>query len=182
VLPSLAKAVGLNEAIFLQQVHFWMQTNAGREHDGRHWIYNTREQWQRQFPFWSTDAIKRVVQSLRKQGVLLTNANINKTRMDRTLWYTIDYGVLSQLANSPDDRAASPDGGANSPDASGDAAHSNQEITQEITQEMMWTQLRLLGIPDKQAYITIVGRGPFNDPIITIEYARRKLAEKQRRA
>lgn len=67
-------------------------------------------------------------------------------------------------------------------DALGAAAHSNQEINQEIIQEEMWTQMCLLGIPDKPTYITLVGRGPFNDPIITIEYARRNLAEKKRRA
>jgi len=54
--------------------------------------------------------------------------------------------------------------------------------TQEITQEEMWTQLRLLGIPDRPTYIRLVGRSPFDDPIQTVEFARRKLAEKKRRA
>jgi hypothetical protein len=46
----------------------------------------------------------------------------------------------------------------------------------------MWTQLRLLGIPDRPTYIRLVGRSPFDDPIQTVEFARRKLAEKKRGA
>lgn len=189
VLPSLAVHVGLNEAIFLQQVHYWLQGNAGKEYEGRHWIYSTRDQWRRQFPFWSTDAIKRVVQSLRKQGVLLTNADLNKSRMDRTLWYTIDYDALNQLANSPHERADSPDGVAEAPDdeaatpdASGNDAHSNQETTQEITQEELWAQLRLLGIPDRPALLMLLKRGPYNSNIETLELARRRLSAKRHEA
>ncbi len=48
-----------------------------------------------------------------------------------------------------------------------------------ISQEEMWTQLRLLGIPDRPAYLRIVGRAPYDDPTATIELARRKLAEKR---
>lgn len=46
----------------------------------------------------------------------------------------------------------------------------------------MWQQLALLGIPDRPSYIRLVGRAPFDDPIQTVEFARRKLAEKKRRA
>jgi hypothetical protein len=52
--PDLAYSIGLNEAIALQQVNYWLQeTNSGLERDGVRWIYNTTEQWLEQFPFWS---------------------------------------------------------------------------------------------------------------------------------
>ncbi len=35
VLPSLAKAIGLNEAIFAQQLHYWLRGKSGKEHDGK---------------------------------------------------------------------------------------------------------------------------------------------------
>ena len=50
VLPSLAIAIGLNEAIFLQQLHYWLQ-QAGKERDGRRWIYNTYDEWHAPAPF-----------------------------------------------------------------------------------------------------------------------------------
>ncbi len=52
----------------------------------------------------------------------------------------------------------------------------------DIKDKEMWRQLALLGIPDRPSYIRLVGRGMFDDPIQTVEFARRKLAEKQRRA
>ncbi|RVR60047.1 DUF4222 domain-containing protein, partial [Citrobacter freundii] len=52
--PDLAYSIGLNEAIALQQINYWLQeTKSGMESDGVRWIYNTTEQWLEQFPFWS---------------------------------------------------------------------------------------------------------------------------------
>ena len=57
VLPSLAKEIGLNEAIMLQQIHFWISK---RKHlkGGKHWVYNTYDGWADQFPFWSRSSRK----------------------------------------------------------------------------------------------------------------------------
>ncbi|GAB1676313.1 hypothetical protein JNE12001_21830 [Escherichia coli] len=44
--PDLAYSIGLNEAIALQQINYWLQeTKSGMESDGVRWIYNTTEQW-----------------------------------------------------------------------------------------------------------------------------------------
>lgn len=93
VLPSLALIVGLNEAIVLQQVHYWVTLNIkdGRNYEeGEYWTYNTYEKWQEQFPFWSLDTIKRTIKRLEKVGLLITD-NFNKWKMDKTKWYRIDY-------------------------------------------------------------------------------------------
>jgi len=95
VNPRLAKAIGLNEAIILQQMHYWLSsTGAGVEHDGRQWIYNTLEQWQEQFPFWSIDTIKRAIAGLRKAGIVEVQ-QLNKRKHDHTNFYTIRYGHTS---------------------------------------------------------------------------------------
>jgi len=134
VLPSLAVAVGLNESIFLQQLHYWLQKSR-KEHEGRVWIYNTIDEWQEQFPFWSTDAIHRVIKSLRKSGVLLTTDKLNKSRMDRTLWFAIDYGVLIDIANSQCGVAESRSHVAESRSPECEFATSNQYISQDNTQD-----------------------------------------------
>lgn len=104
VVPTeLAIAVGLNESIVLQQVHYWVQNKekANQDfHDGRYWVYNTYEQWQKQFPYWSIKTIKRIITALEKKGLILTG-NYNKLKIDRTKWYTIDYNALESLHNSP---------------------------------------------------------------------------------
>lgn len=88
---ALAEAVGLNEAIVLQQLHYWISAErSGIEHGGRRWVFNTLESWQEQFPFWSTDTIKRAFTSLRKAG-LIEVEQLAKHRHDRTNYYTIRY-------------------------------------------------------------------------------------------
>ncbi|KJW12843.1 conserved phage C-terminal domain-containing protein [Levilactobacillus spicheri] len=92
VLPSLAVKVGLNEAIVLQQFHYWLQ-RSNNVRDGHKWIYNSFPNWNKQFPFWGLNTLKRAVTSLEKEGYLIT-ANYNKAGFDKTKWYRIDYTKL----------------------------------------------------------------------------------------
>lgn len=89
ILPSLAKKIGLNEAIILQQLHYWLQKSK-HEYDGRRWIYNTYEKWQEQFPWWSTRTIQRIMSELEKQNIIIAG-NYNKLKIDKTKWYSINY-------------------------------------------------------------------------------------------
>lgn len=93
--PTLAKKIGLNEAIVLQQIHFWLNISE-HEIDGRKWIYNTYEDWQKQFPFWSKPTIVRVFSRLEGKGLVISS-NYNKISVDRTKWYTIDYDALEEV-------------------------------------------------------------------------------------
>lgn len=98
VLPSLAKEIGLNEAIFIQQIHFWVSRGWGKEVPGQDglWIYNTHQEWIGQFPFWSESTLKRIITSAKDKGILRTGS-FNKVATDRTTWYSIDYDELSKL-------------------------------------------------------------------------------------
>lgn len=89
VLPSLAKEIGLNEAIMLQQMHYWLLKSAN-EFEGVKWFYKTLEEWQTEFPFWSAMTIRRTLGSLEKQKIIKIG-NFNKKKFDKTKWYTIDY-------------------------------------------------------------------------------------------
>ncbi|EEV8078846.1 helix-turn-helix domain-containing protein [Escherichia coli] len=88
---DLACRIGLNEAIVLQQLHYWLnETNSGTEHGGIRWVYNTTEQWLEQFPFWSESTLKRTFASLKSLGVL-RREQLNKSKRDMTNFYTINY-------------------------------------------------------------------------------------------
>lgn len=89
VLPSLAKEIGLNEAIMLQQMHYWLLKSVN-EFTGVKWFYKTLEEWQTEFPFWSAMTIRRTLGSLEKQKIIKIG-NFNKKKFDKTKWYTIDY-------------------------------------------------------------------------------------------
>lgn len=92
VLPKLAEQIGLNEAIVLQQMHYWL-TNSKHYHDGCKWIYNTYKDWKEQFPFWSDRTIRRTITSLENQKLIITG-NYNKAGFDKTKWYSVDYEML----------------------------------------------------------------------------------------
>lgn len=99
VLPSLAVAIGLNEAIILQQMHYWLKRS---EHvmEGETWIYNTYSQWQQQFPFWGLNTIKRAVQQLEECGIVTSTTRFNRNPIDKTKWYTINYHRLNDFCRS----------------------------------------------------------------------------------
>lgn len=90
VLPSLAKKVGLNEAIFLQQLHFRLLIST-QVRDGHKWIYKSLAEWNEEFPFWSYDTLKRIVAKLEKEGYIVTTNAYNKLKMDKTKWYRVEY-------------------------------------------------------------------------------------------
>jgi len=95
ILPSLAVKIGLNEAIFIQQVHYWLN-KSNNIINNQKWVYKTRQEWQQEFPFWSEATIKRVIAKLKKSGILFVE-QLSKDKRDRVSYYSINYEVL----NSP---------------------------------------------------------------------------------
>ncbi|OQP00880.1 replication protein [Geobacillus sp. 44C] len=95
ILPSLAAAIGLNESIVLQQLHYWLERSTNVQ-EGHTWVYNTYEEWKEQFPFWSESTIRRIITKLEKQGLIITG-NFNRSKIDKTKWYRINYEKLAQL-------------------------------------------------------------------------------------
>ena len=94
--PSLAVAIGLNEAIVLQQIHYWIKNtkNKGYEQDGYKWVYNTYAEWKESnFPFWSENTIQRTFASLEEKG-LVVSIQPMKGKYDRTKYYRIEYTKL----------------------------------------------------------------------------------------
>ena len=119
VLPSLVKLVGLNEAIVLQQIRYWLNINekAKRERnfrDGYWWTYNTQEEWLNQFPWLSLSTLKVILKKLRKMGLIVTRA-FEASKRNQTLWYRIDYEALNRLIEGPKDSSSG--GSSDQPDS-----------------------------------------------------------------
>ena len=97
VLPSLALAIGLNEAIVIQQLHYWLNNaKVGTVKEGQKWIFNTYDEWQKNFPFWSSRTIQRIFSNLEEMGLIIT-AQFDKASYDRTKYYRIDYDKLARF-------------------------------------------------------------------------------------
>ncbi|NBI07070.1 hypothetical protein [Senegalia massiliensis] len=96
---DLAKIIGLNESIVIQQIHYWIEINKSKNinfYEDKYWTYNTMIQWQEEFPFWSIETVKRTLKKVRDKNLLLIG-NFNKLKIGRTLWYTINYSELEKI-------------------------------------------------------------------------------------
>jgi len=95
VLPTLAHKIGLNEAIVLQQVHYWLNPQFNKNlFEGRYWVRNTYEKWQKQFPFLSERTLRRTIMSLEKSGLLISYMG---GHLKQIKFYTIHYERLNEL-------------------------------------------------------------------------------------
>lgn len=117
VSPVLASRIGLNEAIVLQQICYWLEdTTAGVEHDGKRWVYNSINAWNEQFPWWTAKTIQRTVSSLKNMGLIYVE-QLKKRQHDQTNYYAINYEnplladrdnlSLSRETNCPDRKGQS---------------------------------------------------------------------------
>lgn len=103
VLPSLAKRIGLEEAIVLQQIHYWVATQQKTQNErcfkhGFYWVYNTLEQWQEtQFPWWSLMSVRRILKALEDMGLVTSRKLESQTDWNQRKWYTVNYAALRKL-------------------------------------------------------------------------------------
>ncbi len=102
--PVLAKIIGLNEAVFLNQLHYWKQRSKNVR-DGFVWVYKTYLEWQHELPFWSNATIRRVISSLEKQDLLVSTSEYNKMGIDKTKWYRINYENLTNIMTAQNEQS-----------------------------------------------------------------------------
>lgn len=107
IFPSLARCLGLQEGLLLQQLHYWLHLKAqapGRytDHfkDGRYWVHWTLQELREHVPFGSAslDPYKRVTRGLREQGILLVRQY--GSAWDKTNWYSIDYDAFDRAVGA----------------------------------------------------------------------------------
>ena len=86
-----AMAVGVNGAIILQNLAFWIKKNEANEthyYDGFYWTYNSRRAFRTLFPFWTESVIKHALKKLQDEGYILVR-QFGKDKMNHTNWYTL---------------------------------------------------------------------------------------------
>ena len=103
-LPTLACQYGLNEAIVIQQIHYWQRKNKPME-DGYTWVYNSIPEWKKQFPFWSERTIFSILKRLRDINVLIAERKSDNP-WNQTLYYRLneeifDAPILQPLRDRP---------------------------------------------------------------------------------
>lgn len=99
---EVALEVGINGAIILNHLHYWLKKNADNEmnyHDGYFWTYNSIAAYKKQFPFWSEKTIYRILRELEVNGYVKTG-NYNQSAYDRTKWYALTEKSVKLLTST----------------------------------------------------------------------------------
>lgn len=93
---EIASKYGIDEAILIENLAFWIKKNIANKKyffEGRYWTYNSRKAFAELFPFWTERQIRRILKSLETKGAIYTG-NFNKLNFDRTTWYVLDDDIL----------------------------------------------------------------------------------------
>lgn len=99
-----AMAYGVNEAIMIKNLQFFITANANRGHnfhEGRFWTYDKLIDFPKHFPYWTVKQVRRIIDSLIEQKVLI-KGEFNKNKFQRTQWYAfVDQEKFIKYANPP---------------------------------------------------------------------------------
>jgi hypothetical protein len=94
---EIATRFGVQEAIFIENVRFWVLKNkANNKHfyKGKYWTYNSAKAYAELFPYWSKQQIERIIAKLKEAGILEVD-HFSQNTYDRTNWYTLNEEMLS---------------------------------------------------------------------------------------
>lgn len=95
VLPTLAEAIGLENAIVYQQLYYLLRKpEFGRVVNGKRWIFNTYADWHAMFPFWSERTIRRIFESL--ETMHLVESCQPEQGISRRKYYRLNEGMLER--------------------------------------------------------------------------------------
>ena len=93
---SIAEKFGIEEAIFLHNLYFWLHKNAvnGKMFiDGSYWTFNSKKAYTRLFPYMNIEKIKRIISKLKNEDIIKAG-NYNENKFDQTKWYAFtDKGL-----------------------------------------------------------------------------------------
>ena len=94
--PTLAQAYGVASAIFLQKLHYCLQSNDAQLFQQQKFFYHSYEQWAETLGTYSPSTIKRIVSKLKKVGILVVK-KLSQNKWIQTNFYAINYRKLSSL-------------------------------------------------------------------------------------
>lgn len=98
---ALAKLYGIEEAILINNFHYWIKENKANDRnffDGRYWTFNTQKAYADLFSYLSEGRIKRTINNLVEKGILM-KGNYNANQYDRTNWYAFTDEGLAIVQN-----------------------------------------------------------------------------------
>ena len=103
---NIAMKYGIQPAIILNNLYFWIEKNRANEkhfYDGYYWTYNSMKAFSELFPYMTERQIDYAIKKLVESGLVI-KGNYNKSSYDRTCWYAITKSGYSILQNCEMDK------------------------------------------------------------------------------
>ena len=103
---NIAMKYGIQPAIILNNLYFWIEKNRANEkhfYDGYYWTYNSMKAFSELFPYMTERQIDYAIKKLVESGLII-KGNYNKSSYDRTCWYAITKAGYSILQNCEMDK------------------------------------------------------------------------------
>jgi len=94
VIPELARVLGVNKALILSQLDYWLERSIYEDQSGRRWCYNTLEEWQTSLPWLNVSSIKRMFGELSAEKIVLVE-QFDRSRLRRENWYSLDHQAVT---------------------------------------------------------------------------------------
>lgn len=102
---EVAKELGVNCAVILKHIYFWVEKNKANEKnyfDGRYWTYNSVKAFEEIFPYLTNKQIRGALDRLEEHGLIMVGCH-NDDPYDKTLWYSVtDKGNSILLSGQTD--------------------------------------------------------------------------------
>lgn len=141
-----AIAYGVDEAIMIRNLQFFITANANRGHnfrEGRYWTYDRLEDFLNHFPYWSVQTVRRVLASLISQEVII-KGEFNSKWSNRTQWYAFkDQDKFLKNTKAP--KTPSPLPPADLPKPANEDSKENPDLLKSTTDRCSNQQLTDVG-------------------------------------
>ena len=96
---QFAKDYGIEEAILIENLYFWIAKNVANgkhKHERRYWTYNSAKAFAELFPYINETKIYRVLAHLEDVEFII-KGKFSQDKHDRTNWYSFSDKGLSRL-------------------------------------------------------------------------------------
>lgn len=97
---ELAEKFGLNNAIFLQDIAYWIEFNRKNDtafKDGRYWTYSTMNELAERHPYWNKNQVRHIVDTCKKNGWIIVE-HYDKSSYNRRNWYSLSDEIMSIIS------------------------------------------------------------------------------------
>lgn len=99
VPPLLAAEIGLEEAVILQQIHYYCLISKHIKSDGRRWFWKTLHDWGETLPFLKPSTIRRAIANLKDKFKLIDVCRHSEKTWYQANWFTVNVENVQALWN-----------------------------------------------------------------------------------